>query len=308
MRSLTRSLAKFLVLCLVLLSSSARAEEDSKIDFNGAGEVKPEFKKSFEFKTPDEADKNKKLDLIKDAENKNLFTTSVEYPKNELYFSFNPGIDGFTNTLSASRIYNYGGANITGLSAGYVYSPSIGSYLNLDLTYSSIAIAAFRDTGAGLYVAESVTQMLDLSMAFNLCRIYESTLHRLCPGFEMNYDSFPTLSFPQTSNAQINLQVVHDMSLGLNLDYYYPLAQNYQLISKLGYNYGLGLGQSSNLGTKNDQKISGRLGIEKSLQRNWFWNLIFAIDYRSATLQSALDTWKIEHLAYNVKIGFRYEL
>lgn len=307
MRS-SRPLAVFVFIFGILSSINSGAAEDSKLDFNGTGEVKPEFKKLIEFKTPTEAEKDRKLDLVKDAENKNLFSTPVDYPKSEIYFSFNPGIDGFTNTLSASRIYNYGGPNVSGLSVGFLYSPSIENYLSLDLTYSSIAIASFNDTGAGLLVADSTAQMLDVEMAFNLCRIYESTFHRLCPGLEINYDSFPTLSFPQTSNSQINLQSVKDMTIGLNLAYFLPLAQNFQLISKLSYDYGLGLGQSSILGTKSDQKISGRLGIEKSFSSNWHWNLIFGVDYRSATLKSALDTWKIEHLGYNSKIGFRYEL
>ncbi len=301
----TLNIAKLTMMLVLLVPTVSFSEEDTKLDFNTSGTVKPEFKKGIQFKAPDD---DKKLDLVKDAENKNLFTTPIEYPKTELYFSFNPGVDGFTDTLSSSRIYNYGGTNLTGMSLGLVYNPSIENYLTIDGSFESIAIPAFSDTSAGLLVAESTAAILDFSMGFNMCWIFESTYHRLCPGIQLDYDSFPTLSFPQSSNSQINLQTVHDMSLGLNLAYSHHLGQNFQFLTKLIYNYGLGMGQSSNLGTKSDQKISGRIGIEKPISNQWYWNLIFGMDYRTATLQSAQDTWKIENLSYNSRIGVRYEL
>ncbi len=304
----TSLFAILVIVITVLAPVISWSEDELKFDFNNSGEVKPEFKKKIEFKNPSDVDREKKIDLIKDAENKNLFTTPIDYPKSEIYFSFNPGVEGFTNTLSSTRTYNYGGTNLTGMSAGLIYSPSIESFLTLDLTYQSISIPAFSDTAAGLLVADSTAQMLDVALGFNLCQIYESTYHRLCPGIEMNYDSFPTLSFPQTSNSQINLQTVHDMTLGLNVAYTHHMGQSFLFISKLVYNYGLGMGQSSTLGTKSDQKVSGRLGIERSISRQWYMNLILAMDYRTATLKSALDTWKIEDLGYNVRLGFRYEL
>ena len=300
--------ATLMTLLGLLAPTTSWSDDGTKFDFNGSGEVKPEFKKSIQFKEPADAEKDKRVDLVKDAEDKGLFIAPVGYPKSEIYFSYNPGTDGFTDTLSSTRTYNYGGTNLTGMSLGFIYNPSIESYLTVDLTYENIAVPAFKDTAAGILVADSNAQMLDVAVGFNFCQVYESTYHRLCPGLEFDYDSFPTLTFSQQTNTQLNLQTVHDMTIGLNLAYMHRLGQSLQLITKLGYNYGLDLGQSSNLGTKSDQKIVGRLGIEKSFSSQWYWNVILGLDYRTATLQSAQDSWKIEALTYNARVGIRYEL
>ena len=298
--------ATLMTLMTVLAPATSWSEADG-FQFNGAAAVKPEFKKSIEFKNPSDAEKEKNLDMVKDMESKNLYSASIEYPKSEVYFSYNPGVDGITNTYAGSRNYNYGGNNYTGMSAGYVYNPSIENYLTLDLTYSSIAIPSFADTGAGLQVNSSNAQMLDIAVGFNFCQVYESTYHRLCPGIEIDYDSFATLSFPETSNSQLNLQTIHDMTLGLNLAYTQRLGQSFEMISKLSYNYGLDAGQSSSLGTQSDQKIAGRLGIERSFSEKWYWSVILGVDYRTATLKSTLDSWKVQDLTYNARFGLRYE-
>lgn len=300
--------AALITLIALLSPMTSWSDDGAKYDFNSSGEVKPEFKKGIQFKEATDKEKEKKMDLVKDAETSGLYIAPVGYPKSEIYFSYNPGVDGFTNTLSGTRAYNYGGTNLTGMSAGFVYNPSIENYLTLDLTYESISLPAFSDTGAGLLVAASNADMLDVAVGFNFCQVYESTYHRLCPGVELDYDSFPTLGFPASSNSQINLQTVHDMTLGVNLAYTHRLGQSVQFLSKIAYNYGLDLGQSSSLGTKSDQKFAGRLGIEKSIASNWYLNLVLGLDYRTATLQSALDSWKIEALTYNARLGFRYEL
>lgn len=282
---------------------TAFAQDATGYKFGTSGTIKPEFDKGINFNSKDG---NSADDQIQHAEIKaeQLFKASIEYPKKEFYATYNPGFNSYKNTLSGSRVYNYGGTSAQNLSLGFRYSTSLRELFFLDGTYQTASVQDFNDKN--YTIKASTATLFTIAAGANLCRVYESSDHRLCPGVQLSLDSFPTLQFPQTSNTEISLKSVRDMTLGVNLLYMRPLFGNSVMNAKLAYDMGLKQGQASDLYTTKNNKISGLLSVDWPL-RSVNLNAGASFEQRLASMQSAQDQWDIENLSYAAKLGARWE-
>jgi hypothetical protein len=296
-------------LALFLVGASASAQE---YNFNNQGAVKPEFDKKVEFKTTDGP--QEKPDLVGEAvtSTPHLYKVTLGYPKKEFIASWNPGAMGFKYDLTAVRSFNTTGTNVSNFSAGYRFNTSPEDYFQFDANVFQTAVPDYTDSVAGgLSIKKSSATLFSFAFSGTVfCKIYDDALHKLCPGYRFGYDSFPTLTFPEnsTSNTQIELTTAKDITVGAFLDYAKPVSGTTQLITKLAYNRGLGVGQSSTLSLKSNDKYSAAIGAEWPAQKgSMYYSVLGGGDYRLAKLKNNTDEWNITHINYYVALGLRWE-
>ena len=299
---------RYLFALIIFVISQNIFAQSAGYKFNDSGTVKPESDKVFKFQLPTEASRTGD-DQVKEsqARSNSLYMAPVGYPKKEFILSYNPGYNGFKNVLSSSRTYSYGGLTSVAFSGSMKFSSTFSDYFLLDLNIMRVSVPAYNDSVAGFTVVGSSTYLYTMSFAGNIsCSIGDTAFNQFCYGYQFNLDSFPSLTFPQTSNTEIQMTAVKDMTLGLYLEYMRPLFGNSILKSKAGLDYGFGVGQASDLFTKSNQRLYGSVGAEwPAFSGNA--SITGGGEYRLAAMATALDDWKIQNLSYYAKLGYRWE-
>lgn len=303
----------------ILAASSWSRAEPTAYEFKTGSPPAQEFREELKFKTsegpakptpePKESTANPLL-AETEANSTTLFKVPLGYPKKEFLFSYNPGFNGFKNELSGTRTYNYGGGNPLNVSVGYRYNWTASDFLTLEANLQSVSIPEFSDTAAGLKIKDSSVSIWSLGFRGNFsCKFYESALHKLCPAYQLTLDSFPSLEIPQNTNVQMELTGVRDMAVGIGALYSRPFVGEMAFLGQAFFDYGTGIGQSSNLGTRRNQKLSAEAGLEWPLSgKTSHMSASGRAEYRTAQMRSAQDEWNITNLSYAAKLGIRWEL
>lgn len=303
----------FLACLFVVAARPALGQSDDKKDestpfkFKIDESVKSETDGGIRFKTDDSPSS---AAAATEASSQNVFKIPVGYPKKELFFSYNPGFNGFKNELANTRTYNYGGASPTNVSLGFRYSFSAEDFFTVAANIQSVKVPHFDDPAAGLSIKDSSAQLITLQLQGNFyCTFYDSVNHKFCPGYQITLDNFPSLEIPSTSNFEMELTGVRDMTFGLGALFTKPFIGETVLVSRGFFDYGFGVGQSSNLGTKSNQHLSGQAGLEWPLDgRETYLSLTGGFDYRRAVMKSAQDEWNIVNIQYMAMLGARWEI
>lgn len=272
-------------------------------------DAKPEFDRGFKFNTPTEANPAP-VDPVTESEmeTKHLYKIPLGYPKKDFYFSYNPGANSFKYTLSDVRSYSITNSSAQDLTVGFRYNPAIDTFFDINLRAYSMSVNALNDTAAGLNILKSSVNPMSLTFSAPFyCSMYETSNHRFCPGFQVGFDSFPTLNFEEGSNTDLKLANVQDMTLGLMLDYKRPTFGNSTFVANGGLSTGFGLGQAAKLGTRRNYHVNGAVGLEWNV-RSIYIDIMGGADYRQALMKSSLDEWRIDSMNYYAKLGLRWEV
>lgn len=299
-------------LCIVaarpaLGQSDDKKDEDKVFKFKTDDSAKPEFDGGLKFKTDDAPSS---AAAATESTSQNVFKIPVGYPKKEMLFSYNPGFNGFKNELANTRTYNYGGGSPVNVSLGFRYSFSAEDFFTISANIQTAKVPHFDDTAAGLSIKDSSVQLWSLQLQGNFyCTFYDSVNHKFCPGYQVTLDNFPSLEIPTNSNFELELTGVRDMTLGLGALYTKPFIGETVLLSRAFFDYGFGVGQSSNLGTKSNQHLSGQAGLEWPLEgRETYLSLMGGVDYRRAVMKSIQDEWNITNIQFLAMLGARWEI
>jgi hypothetical protein len=302
-----KSTVYILSLFFIAMSLGVSAQTSEEYKFNSAGDVKPEFKDEFKFTVPSDGGK-KAEEYVQEAEVQadRLYIAPIGYPKKTFFATVNPTFNGFKNTFSGSRTYNYGGITGQAASVGWRYASSLEEDFTTRLDIMSISVKEANDSVNNLRVAASTAMLWNAAFEANFCKVKETAFHRLCPGLEIALDNFPTLQYPQTSNTTIELKAVRDMTVGANLRYERPVFGASRFEGRVGANFGFGAGSTGDLTTKSNQKFTAVAAFTVPAKK-FDWLASVGLEYRAAKLESNIDRWDIQNLSYAGRLGLKYE-
>jgi hypothetical protein len=292
---------------IFIAATGAVAQTSNKgYQFNTSGTVNNEFDRQMKFKLPTEATADGKAEVVKTADNDAFFKTPLGYPKKEIILSYNPGVNGFKNVLTSRNDYTFNFTNnsIANFDASFRYNTSVEDFFGIAVNMMRVTVPAFRDTTAGFSIDETSVYLTSFLFSGYFCTLGATSYNKICPGFEVGLDSYPVLDF--VNNSRLDLVEIRDMVIGPSLIYTKPLGPELNLMTKVSYAYGLATGQSNKLGVRGNQRVSGQIGVEFPWQ-NTYLDILGGLDYRTAKVRSTDDEWQMTNLAYNARLGVRWE-
>ncbi|MFN7455305.1 MAG: hypothetical protein ACK5RO_11670 [Pseudobdellovibrionaceae bacterium] len=215
--------------------------------------------RSFIFKVPTTEAEQKDTRTARPVEKvaDTAFKVNPGYPRQEFEAVYRPGSVGFKTTYSGT---DFNVSNNVTTSAGLLYRLRSTPELFFEAEYNMYTTQINAANNVGLFNIQKSTATIDSLMARgNYCFLYENFFKRLCPGFEVGFDSSPAFEFQ--SSTDLKLALVKDMVVGANIVYQTPVAPSWILDTKLAYYMGLANGQNSKQTVKSNSRLLANVGI-----------------------------------------------
>ncbi len=245
---------------------------------------------------------------VENIKNDAPYSIAVGYPRWEVAVALNPSSNGFKQDNNTLGTLNYTSTSPMGLDLSAKLIPNPEVYYQVSYNYQTVGV---NDAVlAALFTIKESKAVIDsFLVGGGYCFIFNNFYNKLCPGFELGIDSYPSLDF--TDNTNIQIAKIRDMVAGINLNWQYPVIYNVKFQSKLGYLSGLKIGQSSNLGVTKNSKMTLDAGFEWPIGTNKHITAMVNYVSRDASVEGKsganTDTWTTKASMLAGKIGFAWE-
>ena len=229
------------------------------------------------------------------------------YPKHQVRLSLMP--TQVTSKWSYSgQDYNYNSSSSTAFDFSYQYLST--PQLSIALNYSRYDVSIGDASVTPYLIKDSKASVDNYGVKSQFCSVLEkSFFHQICLGADLGFENYPLLDF--TGSNTLELSKVQDLVAGINIGYNHPLFYEIYMRTKLGYNLGLGTGNSGELTSKSNSSIYASADFEKMLKEKHGVSAGLEFKMRNAKVEglrgSNDDSWKSSITTTALKAGYIYQ-
>lgn len=301
-------------------STVSHGQDDLGSDVSGQeiSKGKPSDPHQLKFKIIDEEEEKKKAaaaqkEPMRDSPSSDDegFKTYVGYPKHQFGVHLEP------KKISAAWTYN--GAtynfNANALAYGLDYNFIITPRMTVGLDYTHYTVTMPAATANGFTFNPSTANFDDYFAKFRYCFISDSNFERrFCPGIDVGNDSYPVLQF--LNQTTMGLANVSDVILGVNGTGTLPVQSLFVVKAIVGYNMGLGIGNSGAMTSKTNSSYYADLLTDWKVGHNQNYQhavqVGIGIKFRDASLSGNVSnqptTWDSKVVDESAYLGYTFTM